>query len=162
MTRKQRRIYRTAARLLRYSTPLRADCGALCESACCRGDDETGMLLFPGETTPFRVAAQNGRRVAVCGGTCRRTDRPLSCRLFPFLPFPADDGTVSVRPDPRGRGVCPLVRLEQEAAFSHRFLHRVRRVGKLLLRDEETCAFLWSLRREAEACEEMRRLFFEK
>ena len=162
MTRKQRRIHRNAARLLRYSTPLRADCGALCERACCKGDDETGMLLFPGETTPFRVTEKNGRRLAVCGGTCRRAERPLSCRLFPFLPLPKDDGTIDVRPDPRGKGVCPLVRLENEAAFSHRFLHRVRRVGLLLLRDEETRAFLYALRREAETCEALQDLFFEK
>lgn len=162
MTRKQRRIYRNAARLLQNSTPLRADCGALCDRACCRGDEETGMLLFPGETTPFRVVAQNGRRVAVCGGQCDRSDRPLSCRLFPFLPVPTDDGTISVRLDMRGQGVCPLVRLEKEAAFSHRFLHRVRRAGQQLLRDSETRAFLWSLRREAETCEEMRRLLFKK
>ena len=149
-------------RLLRYSTPLRTDCGVLCGNACCKGDAETGMLLFPGERTTLRVTAQNGRRIAVCGGACRRSQRPLSCRLFPFLPMPADDGTVRVLPDSRGRGVCPLVRLSSEAAFSHRFLHRVQRVGTLLMRDGESRAFLFALRREAEESDALRRQFTEK
>ena len=162
MTRKQRRIHRKALSLLRYATPLKADCGRLCEKACCRGDKETGMLLFPGEQTPFRVIERDGRRLAVCGGNCQRGERPLACRLFPFLPLPENDGKIRVRADPRGRGICPLVRLADEAAFSHRFLHRVRRVGALLWRDGESRAFLVALRREAEACEQLRQLFFEK
>ena len=30
-------------------TPLLTDCGRLCGFACCKGDEQTGMLLFPGE-----------------------------------------------------------------------------------------------------------------
>jgi len=33
-------------------TPLKGhDCGQLCSAACCKGDEQTGMLLFPGEST---------------------------------------------------------------------------------------------------------------
>ncbi len=159
MTRKQERIYRTARRLLQNSTPLREDCGLLCDKACCKGDDCTGMLLFPGEPTPFRVIEQNCRRLAVCGGVCKREERPLSCMVFPFLPLPADDGRIRVRVDARGRGICPLARHAGEAAIRHRFLHRVRRVGALLLRDEETRAFLFALRREAEETEALLKRF---
>ena len=35
--------------LLQSLTPLKTDCGRLCGCACCRGDEQTGMLLFPGE-----------------------------------------------------------------------------------------------------------------
>lgn len=87
MTRKQQRIYQKAFRLLRYATPLRTDCGVLCGARCCKGDDETGMLLFPGEPTALRVIETEGRRLAVCGGVCDRNERPLSCRIFPFFPF---------------------------------------------------------------------------
>ena len=153
MTRKQERIYRTARALLKNSTPLRVDCGLLCGKACCKGDDTTGMLLFPGERTPFRVIERDGRRLAVCGGVCKRGERPLSCMVFPFLPLPADDGRIRVRVDARGRGICPLARHAREAAVCHRFLHRVRRVGVLLLRDEETRACLFALRREVEETE---------
>ena len=50
----EKRVSR-ARRLLADLTPLQTDCGALCGGACCKGDEGTGMLLFPGEDTPFRV-----------------------------------------------------------------------------------------------------------
>ena len=162
MTQKQKRIYRKAYALLERHTPLRADCGALCGRACCKGDDETGMLLFPGEQTPFSVMRQNGRRLAVCGGSCRRSDRPLSCRLFPFVPLLRPDGRIEVVPDRRGYGICPLVRHAEAAAFSHRFLHRARRVGALLRRDGEIRAFLEAIRRETEDQEALRMQLFAK
>ena len=159
MTRKQQRIYRKAYSLLEHHTPLRADCGALCGRACCRGDDETGMLLFPGETTPFRVIKKNGRRLAVCGGQCRRFDRPLGCRLFPFVPLPGPDGRIAAVLDSRGRGCCPLVAHAGKAAFSRRFLHRAKRVGVLLCRDEDCRAFLEEIRREMEDLDALRARF---
>ena len=162
MTQKQRRIYRNVRALLERHTPLRVDCGVLCGRACCRGDAETGMLLFPGETTPFSVTELNGRRRAVCGGRCRRSDRPLSCRLFPFVPLPGPDGKIRVVPDGRGFGVCPLVRHAEAAAFSHRFLHRVRRAGALLCRDGDCRAFLEAVRRETAQQEALRARFSEK
>ena len=38
-----------ARTLLGPLTPLQSDCGRLCGGACCQGDEQTGMLLFPGE-----------------------------------------------------------------------------------------------------------------
>lgn len=148
MTRKQQRIYQKAFRLLRDATPLRTDCGVLCGRRCCKGDDETGMLLFPGEPTALRVIETEGRRLAVCGGVCDRNKRPLSCRIFPFFPFVQPDGGIDVRIDPRGKGVCPLVRQSQDVLFSHRFLHRVRRAGQLLCRDDRCRACLLAIRQE--------------
>ena len=40
---------RAARNLLETLTPLKTDCGRLCQGACCQGDEQTGMLLFPGE-----------------------------------------------------------------------------------------------------------------
>ena len=148
MTRKQQRIYQKAFRLLRDATPLRTDCGVLCGRRCCKGDDETGMLLFPGEPTALRVIETEGRRLAVCGGVCDRNERPLSCRIFPFFPFVKADGGVDVRIDPRGKAVCPLVRQAHDVRFSHRFLHRARRVGQQLCRDGECRACLWRIQQE--------------
>ena len=148
MTRKQQRSYQTAFRLLRDATPLRTDCGVLCGRRCCKGDDETGMLLFPGEPTALRVIETEGRRLAVCGGVCDRNERPLSCRIFPFFPFVKADGGVDVRIDPRGKAVCPLVRQAHDVRFSHRFLHRARRVGQQLCRDGECRACLWRIQQE--------------
>ena len=64
-------------------TPLSADCGLVCGKACCKGDEETGMLLFPGEETVFPVKEKNGNRLCVCKGKCDRSTRPLSCIIFP-------------------------------------------------------------------------------
>ncbi len=36
-------------------TPLKADCGRLCGGACCKGDAQTGMRLFPFEETSLSV-----------------------------------------------------------------------------------------------------------
>ena len=57
-------------------------------------------------------------------------------------------GTPDVRIDPRGKGVCPLVRQSQDVLFSHRFLHRVRRVGQLLCRDDRCRAYLLRIQQE--------------
>ena len=40
---------KAARELLKDLTPLKTDCGRLCQGACCQGDEGTGMLLFPGE-----------------------------------------------------------------------------------------------------------------
>ncbi len=162
MTRKQQRIYRKAFRLLRDATPLRTDCGALCGANCCNGDDETGMLLFPGEPTALRVSKTEDRRLAVCGGVCNRNARPLACRIFPFFPFVQPDGGIDVRIDPRGRGVCPLVRMEHDVLFSHRFLHRVRRVGELLCRDGACRAYLLEIQQEIAQQQEIAARFSAK
>ena len=150
MTRKQQRIYRKTNRLLQDATPLRTDCGVLCGKRCCKGDDETGMLLFPNEPTMLRVLQNGSRRVAVCGGVCDRNTRPLGCRLFPFFPYCERGGRIRVRIDPRGEAICPLVRVQEDVLFSHRFLHRVRRAGELLCRDEQCRAFLQETQREIE------------
>ena len=151
MTHKQQRIYQSAFRLLQNATPLCTDCGVLCGKACCKGDDTMGMLLFPGEPTTLRVIETEGRRLAVCAGRCNRNARPLSCRIFPFVPVLQPDGSVRVQIDPRGKGVCPLVRQSQNVLFSHRFLHRVRRAGEQLCRDAACRAFLLAVQQEMDA-----------
>ena len=89
-------------------TPLLTDCGRLCGFACCKGDEQTGMLLFPGEEALFAPCAFGrvipahfelaGRpaHLFVCNGTCSRKNR--LCR---------SDGRRRVRriPPRAGRGV---------------------------------------------------------
>ena len=79
---------------LKNVTPLKRDCGRVCGAACCRPleGEETGMLLFPGETEAY--AGREGWKIrhtargdmVVCPGRCDRDDRPLSCRLFRCCP----------------------------------------------------------------------------
>ena len=138
----KRRLYRRVKRTLGTKTPLRADCGALCEKRCCKGDSGTGMLLFPQETGAFPQKICGERRLAVCGGTCKRENRPLSCRLFPLLPAQTAQGRIRVLTDSRGIGICPLVTHEKDVRFSARFLHRVQKAGKLLYADADCRRFL--------------------
>jgi hypothetical protein len=38
-------------KILENETPLNFDCGKICDGKCCKGNENTGMLLFPGEET---------------------------------------------------------------------------------------------------------------
>lgn len=135
-------LYKYAYSRLESSTPLKSDCGVLCEKRCCGGDSKTGMLLFPGEKTTLNVIEENGRRLAVCNGSCNRGERPLSCRLFPFFPVIDEKGRVRAKIDFRGFGICPLVEHRDKVVFSKRFLHRVAEVGEALAKNEQCRAFM--------------------
>lgn len=124
-------------------TPLTADCGRLCGGACCKGDDKTGMRLFPFEETTLAVIqTEDGGRLAVCNGTCDREKRPLSCRIFPFFPTVDAKGRVFAELDYRAARLCPMVTHSQEIVFDKRFLKAVKKVGKLLVKDPACRAFL--------------------
>lgn len=129
-------------------TPLSADCGLLCDKRCCKGDNATGMLLFPGEKTALPTEEKNGVRLCVCDGSCDRNERPLSCMIFPFFPYIAEDGSVSAVTDTRGINVCPMVAHEDKIRFSRIFLRRVRRVGRILSKNPDCRKFLWETSRE--------------
>lgn len=136
-------MYAKINKILDDLTPLKADCGRLCGGACCKGDGNTGMLLFPFEETPLNVRAlPGGGRLAVCDGTCDRTRRPLSCRIFPFFPTVDEKGKIFVEPDLRANRLCPLLQHSGEIAFDPRFFRAVKKVGKILAKDEACRAFL--------------------
>lgn len=119
-----------AYRRIAMRTPLPADCGALCRGACCKGTDRQGMFVFPGERELLERAGEfhfpRGEEPFVtCGGTCRRSRRPLACRIFPFLPV-LKNGTVEVLPDPRGKLLCPLLEEAASPYWDQEFLAAVR------------------------------------
>lgn len=143
-----RQFYQKLYRLFDGVTPLKTDCGVLCEKACCSGDETTGMLLFPHEETTLRVISAEGRRIAVCGGSCDRAARPLSCRIFPLFPVPDENGGIRVAVDLRGAGICPLARHGEDVIFYRKFLRRLKKAGKLLAADPECRAFLTETGRE--------------
>jgi hypothetical protein len=97
METKKYRIFRKAYNALKDCTPINSDCGILCNKACCKGGDEKGMLLFPGEEEflennkylnirKTNIVFNNGYKVcfATCSGKCDRSQRPLSCMIFPL------------------------------------------------------------------------------
>ncbi len=136
-------MYQKIFRILGDLTPLCVDCGVLCGGACCKGDRDTGMRLFPHEESTLSVTPlPDGGRLAVCDGTCDRKGRPLSCRIFPFFPTIDDKGRIFVETDDRARRLCPLLIHSDELVFDRRFFKAVKRVGKLLAKDDECRAFL--------------------
>lgn len=145
---KYKKLYTEANRIIADKTPLKKDCGQVCGGACCKGDDNTGMLLFPFEESIFTVKEKDGVRLCVCEGRCNRNERPLSCRIFPFFPYVTDEGKVKVIPDVRGINICPLISHFSDVKFDKGFLWRVKKVGRLLYADEECRRFLEETSRE--------------
>ena len=148
-------IITRAKKVLLPYTPLNADCGLVCDKACCKGDSETGMLLFPGEDTVFPVKEKNGVRLCVCEGRCNRKNRPLSCIIFPFFPYMSEDGKISAKADIRGTNICPLISHKNDVLFSKIFLRRVARAGRILAKDEECRKFLQETSREIDILEKL-------
>jgi len=142
-------------------TPLKGhDCGQLCSAACCKGDDKTGMLLFPGESTSLSVTElPDGGRLAVCSGTCSRENRPLACMLFPFFPTVDDRGKVYAEIDSRACGICPIAAHSDEVVFDSAFIRAVKKAGKVLSKDEQCLEFMRSVTAQIDELESIRNLF---
>ena len=157
--------------LLENRTPLAADCGQVCGHACCRcqGDEPCGMRLFPGEEALLRetegmtLLPAEGGTLLVCGGRCRRSERPLACRLFPLFPYlDAATGRIRAVYDPRAYRVCPLVREHRRVPLERDFVRTVRTVGRLLAEEEEGRRFLLEEAAEIDAVDRFLRLKDER
>lgn len=135
-------VISTCYSLLRKRTPLNFDCGKICDGKCCKGDENTGMLLFPGEEKlvdeNIKIKElENGFKLAVCNGTCDRNKRPLACRIYPLFPyFTKEDEKEIIKVIIDIRNDCPIANGEYE--FRKDFIKAVRRVGKYLLLNDET------------------------
>lgn len=150
----RRLIYR-AYDIIGDATPIPADCGQLCDGACCKGDDTAGMLLFPGEAVMlsqvpnfrvFRMRYMDSRAwLLTCDGTCDRSLRPLSCRIFPLGLHVEENGLVTAMPDPRARPVCPLTSGD---FLDRRFQKAVQEAFTLLAREPKMLDFMRLLSRE--------------
>ncbi len=136
-------------------TPLSGDCGELCDKACCKGDEKTGMRLFPNEPSTLKIIEAEGGLLAVCGGSCERFKRPLSCRIFPFFPTIDEKGRIKVKIDMRAYRLCPLAENSESIRFDKDFLRAVRRVGRLLSRDPECLEFLKEISEEISQLEKL-------
>lgn len=136
---KKEKVVLTCYSLLRKETPLSFDCGKICNGKCCKGDESTGMIIFPGEESfldeNIKIKeTEAGFKIAVCNGNCNRNKRPLSCRIYPLFPLITENGSVKTIIDIRAD--CPLK--NDGYKFNKAFLRKVKRVGKYLLLNEET------------------------
>lgn len=154
---KKENVIKSCYSVLRRTTPLNFDCGKICNGKCCKGDEKTGMLLFPGEEKLIDpdinvIETDNGDKLAVCNGSCDRNHRPLSCRIYPLFPVLVNQKERSeVKVCFDYRADCPLYILDSDYKFNKRFIKCVRRVGKYLLLNEETKEFYLEL---SDSCNE--------
>ena len=150
------RIYDYLHKRLNRLTPVAADCGRLCDAACCKGSDDTGMYLFPGEKahiklsegmeihkSDFEYAPGLYADILTCKSKCARECRPLACRIFPLVPF--FDGRLSVIYDPRGFRMCPFVQAGDAGMLSADFKAAVLEVSELLFKFSDGRKFIKSL-----------------
>lgn len=142
MNEKQIAAIRRAYELLGDATPFAYDCGESCGKRCCGGDETTGMWLLPGEETllgdGYILHEQDGRKIAVCDGSCQRETRPFSCRIFPLFPQVSfdEEGRAHVRAafDPRAASLCPIA--AGELHVLPEFRRAVRRAARALLAEK--------------------------
>ena len=154
-----------ARALLETLTPLKTDCGLICQGLCCRPmeGEMTGMLLFPGEEgyyegrEGYRMTETDHGTLLFCSGRCERADRPLSCRLMPLIPLLREDG-ITVATDQRAKTVCPLARQGKDALDAD-FVAAVRQVGRILAEDETQRAFLVKLTSQQDELKALRNQF---
>ena len=155
---------RKARELLAEITPLKRDCGRICGSRCCASleGEETGMLLFPGEEDFYedlegwKILPAGKELLLICPGRCEREDRPLSCRIFPLLPLPGEEG-IRVRTDERSRTVCPLAR-QGKRGMDPAFVEAVKKAGELLWEEPAQREFLLRLQEEQAELKALREL----
>lgn len=154
-----KKLYKEAYRLLENVTPLNVDCGQLCSGACCISeDDEAGMYLYPGEECMYQKGNTPWLRIepsaflygekdkvtniAICDGTCDRGLRPLSCRIFPLIPYLKEEGEAKIIIDPRAKAMCPLAKTFTLAEFEPEFLRRVKLIFGVLLKNKDVRDFV--------------------
>lgn len=155
MSNSQSGFFDKAYRLLEYCTPLPVDCGPLCLGACCKGEEDAGMLLFPGEEerfvglkdfeiidTDYIIEDGNVVKLLLCNAKCDRSTRPLGCRIFPLFGFVTPEGKIEVRVDPRALEICPLAFVGLEEGFSKEFILEVKKVFEILMKDKSCANFI--------------------
>ncbi len=168
-------IYLQIYRLFDNATPLSFDCGKLCDSLCCKGDD-SGMYLFPGEDKVFKLLnpswatveksdftyEYHGKRknvpIIFCSGSCDRYVRPLACRIFPLTPYLSKEGKLEIIIDPRAKAICPLSTGLKLSRFNPRFIRCIKKAFILLMKNAEIKEYMYTY---SEYIDEYKKFFKE-
>lgn len=140
-----------AYELISDYTPLKSDCGKICDCKCCKGDSNDGMLLFPGEEALFKEKEgftvyfeERYNCYAVrCEGNCERNERPLACRIFPYFIYSdasSETNKTTVAPDIRAEDFCPLLYDGYKA--DKKFLRALRMTALLFSTNPEIMMYL--------------------
>jgi len=150
-----RKLYNNFRKRFGSATPLQTDCGRLCNEKCCDGTENVGMLLFPGEEHLYTdkdwctlkdtgIVLSDGYvvKLLVCSGKCPRDERPLSCRIFPVIPYINESGRADFRLDPRSFRICPITQNPDKYPVDEDFIDRLYKAFPPLLKDERVVEFI--------------------
>ena len=135
-------FYKEIFDILEDFTPLEKDCGLLCDKACCKGTETDGMILFPNEPTTLKTKNIGDKIFCSCEGSCDRNTRPLACRIFPFFPTINEYGRIEATLDTRAIRLCPMVENYESIKFEREFLRRIRKIGRMLIKDDECLLYI--------------------
>ncbi|MBR4172775.1 MAG: hypothetical protein IKR46_00185, partial [Clostridia bacterium] len=162
-------------RLFDKSTPIKADCGKLCDKRCCKGDDG-GMYLFPGEEKVYRLLKPSWAKIEesdffyefggkkknvpilFCNGNCDRYQRPLACRIFPLTPYINTEQKAEIIVDPRAKSICPLSQNLEVKDFDGKFCKNVKKAFSVLEKSKEIAEYLKKYSEYIDDCKK----FFEE
>lgn len=149
-----------ARKLLECVTPLKTDCGLLCDHACCKADPDAGdsVWLFPGEeeiefhwgevTDVLLPVTHTPAKSLFCKGFCEREKRPFGCMIFPLVPyFSKKKNAWSVRMDRRAFALCPLTAWGKKG-LNPEFVLNAEKSVQMLSKTETGERFLETLARE--------------
>jgi len=169
-----RKLYKTFRKRFGSATPLKTDCGKLCGEKCCLGDENDGMLLFPGEEylydngnwytikeTDIVLPGGYTVKLLVCSGKCPRDERPLSCRIFPVIPYMNEYGRIDFRLDPRSFGICPITQNPEKHPVEDNFIDSLYRAFPPLLKDKNVVDFIEILSEQYDELMEVFEIFSE-
>ena len=128
-------------------TPLKKDCGILCDGICCKdGEEKTGMLLFPFEekmlqNEDYEIEDSNCEygesqkaKILFCKGECNRKFRPLACRIFPLVPYKKEGKPLKLIMNPLAKGMCPLARSLEVEQLEPSFIKNVYKAMNRILK----------------------------
>lgn len=149
-----------ARQLLENVTPLKTDCGLLCDHACCKPDEDSGdsVWLFPGEeeteytwgevTDTCLPVTKVRAKSLYCFRSCVRENRPFQCMIFPLVPYFSEKKNAwSVRMDRRAFAVCPLSSYGKKG-LNPEFVQNAEKAVQILSENETGKRFLEALARE--------------
>lgn len=154
--------------LLEKITPLKFDCGKLCDGACCKdnvfSNENEGMLLLPFEKEylsgkGFDIKETSDASFIFCAGKCDRKYRPFMCRIFPYYIRIKQNGAsvkINIITDPRALSFCPVAKRIKGARTNILFKRSILRAARILIKDKETKA---QLLKTSEECDNIYELY---
>ncbi|MDD4297434.1 MAG: hypothetical protein PHC69_10855, partial [Ruminiclostridium sp.] len=90
------------------------------------------------------ISLLNGYKIKylTCSGHCPRECRPLSCRIFPVIPYINELGRMEFRLDLRSLRTCPIAYKSDEYVIDESFIENLYLAFPPLLKDKQVVEFI--------------------